>query len=112
MTPKLIKNLQKLGFTENEARIYAALAGLKNANARKIYEVGGVPRPRVHKVLGRMAEKGYVRIIDNNPILFSRISPEELISRARHEFMLSLDEIFCELRALSPENEKLLPKAP
>lgn len=101
MTLKLINNLQKLGFTENEARIYATLVCMKTATAREIYETSGVPRPKVYKVLRRMEEKGYVQITEGEPIHFSCICPEELISRIRANFLLSLDETFCGLHALS-----------
>ncbi|MCQ1536799.1 TrmB family transcriptional regulator [Methanosarcina sp. KYL-1] len=111
MTLKLITNLQNLGFTENEARTYAALAGLKEATAREIFEASGVPRSKVYKVLGRMAKKGYIRTIGGNPTLFSRISPEELTSRIREDFMLSLDEVFLELHALGPGDEAVISEA-
>ncbi|MCQ1536152.1 TrmB family transcriptional regulator [Methanosarcina sp. KYL-1] len=105
MTLKLINNLQKLGFTENEAKIYASLVCLKTATAREIYETSGVPRPKVYKVLRGMAEKGYVQITEGEPTHFSCIRPEELISRIRADFMLSLNETFYGLHALSLEDE-------
>ena len=46
MTLKLIQNLQKLGFTGNEAKIYSALVYLKQARASEIAENAGVPRPK------------------------------------------------------------------
>ncbi|MDY9925275.1 TrmB family transcriptional regulator [Methanosarcina sp.] len=107
MTLKLINNLQKLGFTENEAKVYATLVCTKTATAREIYETSGVPRPKVYKVLRGMEEKGYVRITEGEPIHFSCIRPEELISRIRTDFLLSLNETFCGLHALSPEGEVL-----
>jgi len=107
MTLKIINNLQKLGFTENEAKIYATLVCMKTATAREIYETSGVPRPKVYKVLRGMEEKGYVQITDGEPIHFSCIRPEELISRIRTDFLLSLNETFCGLHALSPEGDAL-----
>ncbi len=103
MNPKLINNLQKLGFTENEAKIYSALVCLKKACAREIFEASGVPRAKVYKVLRRMEEKGYVQIIDGQPTCYRGREPEELISRIRDELMLSLDETSSELNALSLE---------
>lgn len=103
MTLKIIKNLQKLGFTENEAKIYASLVCLKTATARKIYETSRVPRPKVYKVLKGMTEKGYVYVTEEEPAHFSCISPEELISRIQADFMFSLNETFYGLHALSLE---------
>lgn len=104
MTLKIIENLQKLGFTANEAKIYAVLVCLKQARASEIAESAGVPRPKIYKTLRRMEKKGYVRIIEGEPTLFCCVEPEELIFRIRTDFMLSLNETACELNALSPAN--------
>lgn len=101
MTLKIINNLQKLGFTENEAKIYAALVCLKTATAREIYEASGVPRPKVYKVLQKMETKGYVEIIEDVPIHYCCTEPEKLISRLRTELMHSLDETSVALSSLS-----------
>lgn len=105
MTLKLINNLQKLGFTENEAKIYASLVCLKMGTAREIYEASGVPRPKVYKVLRGMAEKGYVQILEGEPTHFVCLRPDKLISRIRADFMLSLKETFYDLNALSLEEK-------
>ncbi|AKB32624.1 Transcriptional regulator, TrmB family [Methanosarcina siciliae HI350] len=105
MALKLINNLQKLGFTENEAKIYATLVCINMATAREIYETSRVPRPKVYKVLRGMEEKGYVQIIEGDPIRFSCIRPEDLITRIRNDFLLSLNETFCRLHALNPSPE-------
>jgi len=103
MTLKIIDNLQKLGFTENEAKIYSVLVCLKKACAREIYEASGVPRSKVYMVLRRMEEKGYVQIIDGQPTFYRAKEPEELISRIRDDLILSLIETSSELKALSLE---------
>jgi sugar-specific transcriptional regulator TrmB len=104
VTLKIIENLQKLGFTANEAKIYAVLVCLKQARAREIAESAGVPRPKIYGTLRGMEKKGYVRIIEGEPTLFCCVEPEELIFRIRTDFMLSLNETASELNALSPEN--------
>jgi HTH-type transcriptional regulator, sugar sensing transcriptional regulator len=102
MPLKLIENLQKLGFTNNEAKIYSALVLLKQARASKIAENSGVPRSKIYGALRGMEKKGYVRIIEGEPTLFFCVQPEELIIRIRADFMLSLNETVIELNALSP----------
>lgn len=102
MTLKLVKNLQKLGFTGNEAKIYAVLVCLKQAKASEIAENAGVPRPKIYGTLRGMEKKGYVRIIEGEPTLFCCVEPEELIFRIRTDFMLSLNETASELNALNP----------
>jgi len=102
MTLKLIENLQKLGFTGNEAKIYAVLVCLKQARASEIAENARVPRPKIYGTLRGMEKKGYVRIIEGEPTLFCCVQPDELIFRIRTDFMLSLNETASELNALSP----------
>jgi HTH-type transcriptional regulator, sugar sensing transcriptional regulator len=102
MTLKLIDNLQKLGFTGNEAKVYASLVCLKQARASEIAENAGVPRPKIYGTLRGMEKKGYVRIIKGEPTLFCCIQPEELILRIRADFMLSLSETASELSSLTP----------
>ena len=102
MTLKLVENLQKLGFTVNEAKAYAALVCLKQARASEISEKAEVPRPKIYRTLRGMEKKGYVKIIEGEPTLFCCVEPEELIFRIRTDFMLSLKETASELNALSP----------
>lgn len=105
MTLKIIENLQRLGFTGNEAKIYAVLVCLKQARASEIAEDARVPRPKIYKTLRGMEKKGYVRIIEGDPTLFCCVEPDELIFRIRTDFMLSLNETANELNALSPVND-------
>jgi HTH-type transcriptional regulator, sugar sensing transcriptional regulator len=102
MPQKLIENLQKLGFTVNEAKIYATLVLLKQARASEIAENSGVPRAKIYRTLRKMEKKGYVRIIEGEPTLFCCVQPEELIFMIKTDFMLSLNEIAIELNALDP----------
>lgn len=102
MTLKLVENLQKLGFTGNEAKIYASLVCMKQAKASEIAENAGVPRPKIYGTLRGMEKKGYVRIIEGEPTLFCCVQPEELILRLRTDFMLFLRETASELNSLTP----------
>jgi sugar-specific transcriptional regulator TrmB len=106
MTLKLVENLQKLGFTGNEAKIYASLVCLKQAKASEIAEKSGVPRPKIYGTLRGMEKKGYIRIIEGEPTLFCCVQPEELILRLRADFMLFLCETASELNSLTPGSIK------
>ncbi|HII80516.1 MAG TPA: TrmB family transcriptional regulator [Methanosarcina sp.] len=102
MTLNLIENLQKLGFTGNEAKIYASLVCLMQAKASEIAENTGVPRSKIYGTLRRMEKKGYVRIIEGEPTLFCCVHPEELILRIKSDFMFFLSETASELNSLTP----------
>lgn len=111
MTLKLIDNLQKLGFTGNEAKIYASLVCLKQAKASEIAENAGVPRPKIYGTLRGMEKKGYVRIIEGEPTLFCSVQPEELILRLRADFLLFLSETASELNSLTPRSSNFASKS-
>ncbi len=111
MALKVVENLQKLGFTGNEAKIYAVLVRLKQARASEIAESAGVPRSKVYRTLRGMEKKGYILIIEGEPTLFCCVEPEELIFRIRTDFMLSLSETASELNALSPTTDGFSSKS-
>ncbi|MCQ1536240.1 TrmB family transcriptional regulator [Methanosarcina sp. KYL-1] len=99
MDSELIGKLQKLGFTENEAKTYVGLLSLNEATAREIHELTHVPRPKVYGVLDRMAKKGYVEIREGTPAYFRGVDPELLTERLRNEFLFSLNETLKELNS-------------
>lgn len=99
MHTELIGKLKKLGFTENEAKIYVGLLGLGEATAREIHEFTHVPRPKIYATLERMSNKKYVEVITGTPTYFRCIGPEQLTERLRDEFLFSLNETLKELNS-------------
>ncbi|MDD3247096.1 MAG: helix-turn-helix domain-containing protein [Methanosarcina sp.] len=99
MYTELIGKLQKLGFTENEAKIYIGLLSLGEATAREIHEFTHVPRPKIYATLERMSKKKYVEVIEGTPAYFRCIGPEQLTKRLRDEFLFSLNKTLKELNS-------------
>lgn len=99
MYTELVGKLQKLRFTENEAKVYVGLLSLGEATAREIHESTHVPRPKIYATLERMSKKKYVEIIEGTPAYFRCIAPEELIERLRYEFLFSLNEVLEEVNS-------------
>jgi len=63
----LIRNLTRLGLTDYEARVYAALVGMGEGTARQIHLAGGVPRPRVYDIAEGLAARGFIAIRQVSP---------------------------------------------
>lgn len=101
MYTELIDKLQKLGFTENEAKVYVGLLSLGKATAREIHEFTHVPRPKIYATRERMSKKKYVEIIGGTPAHFRGIDPEQLTERLREEFLFFLNETLKELNSAS-----------
>lgn len=99
MDIKLIEKLKKIGFTENEAKIYVGLLSLNEATARQIHEFTQVPRPKIYSTLERMERKGYVETRQGTATYFRSINPEKLTQRLRDEFLFSLNETLKELNS-------------
>jgi sugar-specific transcriptional regulator TrmB len=99
MKTELTEKLQKLGFTENEAKIYVGLLGLGEATAREIHEFTHVPRPKIYTTLERMSKKKYIEVVGGTPAYFRSIDPDQLAQMLRDEFLFSLDETLKELNS-------------
>jgi len=97
----VIENLVRLGLKEYEAKVYVALAGIGEANARTIHEVSGVPRPRVYDVLGDLTSKGFVEIKEGSPLVYCPVPPELVISQLQKDLNQAADESIATLNALS-----------
>jgi len=77
MEPKEI--LQKLGLTDNEARVYLALLELGPSLAGQISRKTGIHRRNVYDITERLIKKGLIGyIIKNNRRLFEAVNPERL----------------------------------
>lgn len=99
MYTELIGKLKKLGFTENEAKIYLGLLSMGEATASEIHEYTHVPRTKTYSTLARMSKKKYVEVIGGTPAYFRCIGPEQLTERLRNEFLFYLNETLKELNS-------------
>lgn len=55
---KIIENLKAIGFTDNEIKVYLALAGLGEARATEISKKTGLPRTTVISIMERLSQEG------------------------------------------------------
>ncbi len=96
----VVEKLVRLGLSEYEARVYAALVGLGRATAREIHEASGVPRARVYDVLKRLADRGFVDVEEGEPRKFAAVNPRSAVGRLKNEIIALADECIAELEAL------------
>jgi sugar-specific transcriptional regulator TrmB len=57
MVVNIVKQMQKLGFTEYESRSYAALLEENPVTAYELSKRSGIPSSKIYEVLGRLLEK-------------------------------------------------------
>ncbi|MDD1662958.1 MAG: TrmB family transcriptional regulator [Methanomicrobiales archaeon] len=99
-------HLVQLGLKEYEAKIYVALVGLGEANARRIHEASGVPRPRVYDVLDDLAARGFIDVREGSPLTYSAVSPEMVISHLKRDFETAAHEGMKALEGLSLDAQR------
>lgn len=103
MKESLVESLKKLGLTEYEAKVYAALVGLGEATAREVHEASEVPRTRIYDVLRDLADKGFVEFIQGSPTYYRVVEPETVLEILRKELLDAIDISEKELKKLDLE---------
>ncbi|PFM48159.1 hypothetical protein COJ45_10890 [Bacillus cereus] len=98
MKSETIKILQNLNFTEYEAKAYVALLEKSPLTGYAISLNSGVPRSKIYEVLGGLVERGEVMASHDNPVLYTALSPSELINlrKRRTEASLKMAEVTLE----------------
>ncbi len=96
-----LAHLVRLGLKEYEAKIYIALVGLGEANARRVHEVSGVPRPRVYDVLNTLSARGFIDVRQGSPLMYCAVRPERVISYLKKDLDTAAQESMKSLETLS-----------
>lgn len=109
ISPDLIRNLVRLGLTENEAKTYVGLVSLREATAREIYELTNVPRAKIYEILKGLAKKGYVEVRQGSPTHFRAVEPKQVIGKIKDELTNCVIDTLDQLNELSYELPKSSP---
>ncbi len=92
-----LKDLEKIGLTENEAKVYLALLKLGQTTAGPIVDEAYVTRSKIYDLLERLKQKGLVSHITKNATkYFSAADPKSLlnyIEQKEHDLQEEKDTI-------------------
>src|SRR5690349_15098674 len=103
----VIDQLQQLGFSEYETKAYVALLQQHPLNGYALAKTSGVPRANIYGVLQKLEERGaVVPITVDEGMVYSPISPDDLISRLGSHLNHVLTSAHRELNALATPVEK------
>jgi HTH-type transcriptional regulator, sugar sensing transcriptional regulator len=91
MKPDMIRILQNLGFTEYEAKAYIALLQKSPMSGYAIALNSGVPRSKIYEVIEGLVGRGEILASHGSPVLYSPLSPKELISLKRRRTEINFD---------------------
>ncbi len=94
MTDDLVQRLQRVGFSEYEAKVYLALQGRGPATGYQIAKDSGVPRSTIYEVLGKLTARGAVVTQSyGDMVRYASVPSDLLLDRMRHEFEDTLDNL-------------------
>jgi HTH-type transcriptional regulator, sugar sensing transcriptional regulator len=91
MKTDMIKILQNLGFTEYESKAYIALLQKAPLSGYAIALNSGVPRSKIYEVLEGLVGRGEVLASHGSPVLYTPLSPKELIGLKRRRTEINFD---------------------
>ncbi len=77
--------LEKLGFSQNEAKVYITLLRNKRLNGYEIAKLSGVSRSLVYEVVNRLVGKGILLRLEGEPNYYIPLEYEKLMARIKRE---------------------------
>ncbi|NTV65099.1 MAG: TrmB family transcriptional regulator, partial [Oscillochloris sp.] len=82
----LLEQLEALGMTEYEAKVYLALLGENPATGYQVSKNSGVPRSMVYEALGRLEARGAaLKSLEEKATLYRPVPPTMLLDRYERE---------------------------
>jgi len=83
---KVLDLMQKVGFTDYEARVYITLVTEGSLNPTQLSNLSGVPRPNVYAVLKKLIRRGFAeREAVKRAPLYSAVPPDIVLSSIKED---------------------------
>ncbi|GLV48995.1 transcriptional regulator [Thermus sp. LT1-2-5] len=99
-----LSDLQDLGFSPYEARVYLALLQEGRLNGYEAAKLSGVPRSMVYQALERLVARGAAyRVEEDRGVFYGAVPHEELLARLEAESQRRLDRARESLARLTPK---------
>ena len=102
---EIIKELQKLGFSQYECKAYIGLLKHSPVTGYEVSKQTGVPRSMIYEVLGKLMDKGAVHIVPSEPVKYVPVPATELMNRMRKDFEKSFEFLDEKLNCLEQERQ-------
>jgi len=102
---EILKEMQKIGFTSYESKIYLALLHRNPATGYEISKISGVPQAKVYENILRLGNRGAVLNVGNDPVKYVPLPPEKLLNKVNVDFEKSIELLKSKLPPLSSCNE-------
>jgi len=92
-----LRHLQKLGFTNYEARAYVALLQDHPSTRYQLSQNAAIPESKIYEVVRRLQDRGIITGLQGRPPRFVPLPPDQLVSqleRRAHESLEYLRDSF------------------
>lgn len=105
----LSSEMQKLGFTDYEARIYVRLLQNSPATAYELSKNTSVPRSNTYSALDSLAQRGVVQPVSADPVRYVAVSPAIMLDRIAKSTRDLCDELTAKLTSIGkPEDAQFV----
>lgn len=79
ITERLLNALTAIGFTKNEAKVYAELLNETRISGYTVAKKAGITRARTYDALDQLVNKNIIRRIPGSPVLYEPREMEEIV---------------------------------
>ncbi len=100
----LLADLQRLGFSEYEARIYLSLLKSPSVTAYEVSKETGLPRSNTYAALESLTKKMAVQPVSQNPVRYVPVEPSALLGQWSREVNAVCGRLEAGLRHLEGES--------
>jgi sugar-specific transcriptional regulator TrmB len=88
-----LRHLQKLGFSDYEARAYVALLRDYPATRYQLSQNAAIPESKIYEVVRRLQDKGVIAGLQGRPPRFVPLAPQDLVDQLDRRTQQSLDDL-------------------
>ncbi|GJM59796.1 hypothetical protein PEDI_03480 [Persicobacter diffluens] len=99
--------LSKIGFSQQELKIYRLLLDKGELAVSEISRVCGIPTSKLYAFMEGLADKGYCRLTSEKPKMYAVNSPKSAFSRRRDELLQQEQELAALSKKLEEQFQKL-----
>jgi len=90
---KIIQSLQNINFTQYESKAYLSLLKQDQVSGYELAKNSGIPASKIYQVLNKLLAKEVVVALDTEPVKYSPIPPDQVMSRFRNDYLQNIDTL-------------------
>jgi len=90
---KILNHLQHLDFSQYESKAYLALLKQGQVTGYELAKNSGIPASKIYAVLSKLLEKEVILALDSEPVRYTPIPPDDIISRFQGNYQRTFDAL-------------------